>query len=104
MRVRSHEGKALYRGRVFRFSNQHIQMRSNTQMHSFSSALNSVFMVALFIVELISFMSHRTETMVVLDHSHDQLVRAHTSPLEPCLSPVLVATCITKHEVGLVDI
>jgi len=32
-------------------------------------------MAILFVVEIISFMSHSTETMVVLDQSHDQMVR-----------------------------
>lgn len=37
-------------------------------------------MAILFVVEIISFMSHSTETVVVLDQSHDQMV---------CLRPSL---------------
>jgi hypothetical protein len=33
-------------------------------------------MLVLFLVELVAFMSHSTETMVVLDPVNDQLVRA----------------------------
>jgi hypothetical protein len=40
-----------------------------------ASASCRVFMLVLFIVELVSFMSHSTETMVVLDPSNDQMVR-----------------------------
>lgn len=32
-------------------------------------------MLVLFVVELVGFLSHTTETMVVLDPSNDQLVR-----------------------------
>ncbi len=36
---------------------------------------HSIFMVLLFIIEFVGFLSHNTETMVVLDQSNDQLVR-----------------------------
>lgn len=44
-------------------------------------------MAILFVVEIISFMSHSTETMVVLDQSHDQMVRLRSLVPPPSTSP-----------------
>lgn len=55
-------------------------------------------MAILFVVELVSFMSHSTETMVVLDQSHDQMVRPCSRAFPPSLSPSLPSLFLVALE------
>ncbi|GAB5032688.1 rab7 family, partial [Nannochloropsis oceanica] len=50
-------------------------LTETTSLGGLFSIVAGVFMAILCVVEIISFMSHTTETMVVLDQSHDQMIR-----------------------------
>lgn len=52
-----------------------LDLTETTSLGGLLSVFAGIFMVILFIVEFVGFLSHRTETMVVLDKSNDELVR-----------------------------